>query len=324
MFSATGQDGKTDFFEQEGNAIILSAIGARCGKCFKASGQWTAIKNTIVIKNNEKILLNYLYEYINNENYWLRSGKTQPFITLTSAKSQKLPLPPLDIQQKIVDEIEEVEHNNIELKMQADKIYEEMQTVISNVYSKYKLEKLGKYTEPPQYGANVKAIDGNPGADYRYIRITDIDNNGNLLSDWKTAEQIEDKYILNEGDFLFARSGATAGKTFYYTKQKCEKAIFAGYLIRFKCKKELNSRFLDILCKSDIYKKWAENIRGGAAQPNINAQQFASYVIPVPTLAEQQKIISKIEELEKQINKAQTIIDNSKNKKQAILDKYLK
>ena len=69
VYSATGLDGKTDFFESEGDAIILSAIGARCGKCFYASGKWTAIKNTIVIRNEPNVLLKYLFEYINDEDY---------------------------------------------------------------------------------------------------------------------------------------------------------------------------------------------------------------------------------------------------------------
>lgn len=324
VFSASGKDGKTDFYEHDTNAVILSAIGARCGKCYKANGKWVAIKNTIIIQNNENILYEYLFEYINNENYWIKSGTAQPFITLTNAKLQKIPLPPLDNQQKIVDEIEEVEKEQTKLKSQISKINQNMQDILTSVYSKYGLEKLGKYTEVPQYGANVKAIEGNPNSDYRYIRITDIDSNGNLLSDWKTAEQIDKKYILDDGDFLFARSGATAGKTFYYTKEKCSKAIFAGYLIRFKCKKELIPRFLDVLCKSSIYIKWTETIRGGTAQPNINAQQFAAFQIPVPPLPEQQKIVVQIEDLEKQIAEAQAIIDNSKQQKQEILDKYLK
>ena len=62
-FSAAGNDGFLDFYEHDGEAVILSAIGARCGKCFYASGKWTAIKNTIVItsKNAPKINLLFLY-----------------------------------------------------------------------------------------------------------------------------------------------------------------------------------------------------------------------------------------------------------------------
>ena len=62
------------------------------------------------------------------------------------------------------------------------------------------------------YGANEIAIDGDPQTDVRYIRITDIDADGNLQNeDWKTAKRVDEKYTLDENDILFARSGATAG-----------------------------------------------------------------------------------------------------------------
>lgn len=310
------------------NVITVSASGANSGFVnFWDKPIWASDCSTIVSNNEKNVKIKYIYEimkYRQDDIFDLQKGNAQPHVYIDDLKKFKLPLPPLDIQQKIVDEIEKIENHCLDLSKQLDNINRKVQKILSDTYSNYDLKKLGKYTEIPQYGANIKAIDGNPESDYRYIRITDIDDCGNLLNDWKTAEKVEDKYILQDGDFLFARSGATAGKTFYYTKDKCEKAIFAGYLIRFKCKKELNSRFLDILCKSDIYKKWAENIRGGAAQPNINAQQFSSYEIPVPPIKEQEKIVSQIEELEKQIAEAQSIIDNSKQQKQAILDKYLK
>ena len=282
---------------------------------------------TVQVKDNKTLLQKYVdnYLYINqNYIYLCGRGVGQKNIDIEAFNAIKYPRPPLNIQQKIVDEIEDVEKEQTKLKSQISKLNQNMQDILTSVYSKYRLGKLGKYTEVPQYGANVKAIEGNPNFDYRYIRITDIDSNGNLLSDWKTAEQIDKKYILDDGDFLFARSGATAGKTFYYTKEKCPKAIFAGYLIRFKCKKKLIPRFLDVLCKSSIYIKWAETIRGGTAQPNINAQQFAAFQIPVPPLAVQQKIVAQIEDWEKQIAEAQAIIDNSRQQKQEILDKYLK
>lgn len=282
----------------------------------------------IIRVDNKFVNSKFLYSVLNDSQIRqnIKNLATGNNINNLSAdfKNLYVPLPPLNIQQKIVGEIEDVEKEQTKLKSQISKINQNMQDILMSVYSKYGLEKLGKYTEVPQYGANVKAIEGNPNFDYRYIRITDIDSNGNLLSDWKTAEQIDKKYILDDGDFLFARSGATAGKTFYYTKEKCPKAIFAGYLIRFKCKKELIPRFLDVLCKSSVYIKWTETIRGGTAQPNINAQQFAAFQIPVPSFSEQQKIVAQIEELEKQIAEAQSIIYNLKAQKQAILDKYLK
>lgn len=88
------------------------------------------------------------------------------------------------------------------------------------IETKWDLVKLGTVCKEPQYGANESAIDGNPQTDYRYIRITDIDENGQLLSEFKTTKTVEEKFILEEGDFLFARSGNTVGKTFLYRKER--------------------------------------------------------------------------------------------------------
>lgn len=328
VYGGGGETFRTNSFNRSSQFVISRfGMSSKCVRFVDGDFYLNDSGLTISSKFEENVLSKYLnlYLYLNQELvYSCGRGVAQKNIDMNAFNAIPIPLPPLEIQQKIVDEIETIEKNNKELTQNVRNINQKIQKIIANVYSNYTLQKLAKYTENPQYGANVKAINGNPNTDYRYIRITDIDDNGKLLSDWKTAEKIEQKYVLQDGDFLFARSGATAGKTFYYTKETCPKAIFAGYLIRFKCKAELKPKFLNILCKSDIYKKWAENIRGGAAQPNINAQQFSNYEIPVPPVEDQQKIVSQIEELEKQIAQAQAIIDNSKQQKQEILDKYLK
>ena len=328
VYGGGGETFRTNSFNRSSQFVISRfGMSSKCVRFVDGDFYLNDSGLTISSKFEENVLSKYLnlYLYLNQELvYSCGRGVAQKNIDMNAFNAIPIPLPPLEIQQKIVDEIKTIEKNNKELTQNVRNINQKIQKIIANVYSNYTLQKLAKYTENPQYGANVKAINGNPNTDYRYIRITDIDDNGKLLSDWKTAEKIEQKYVLQDGDFLFARSGATAGKTFYYTKETCPKAIFAGYLIRFKCKAELKPKFLNILCKSDIYKKWAENIRGGAAQPNINAQQFSNYEIPVPPVKDQQKIVSQIEELEKQIAQAQAIIDNSKQQKQEILDKYLK
>lgn len=92
-FSAAGPDGYLPHFEFDTTGIVLSAIGADCGKCFKANGKWTAIKNTITlipIEKNED-LVDVVFEIINDKRYWNSSGGAQPFISQTDARISKLP-----------------------------------------------------------------------------------------------------------------------------------------------------------------------------------------------------------------------------------------
>ena len=109
-YSASGQDVYTNTYEHEGKAIILSAVGARCGKAFKADGKWSAIANTHIIIPNEDVLnFEYAYYILNNENWWIRGGNTaQPFVSVKQSLEQEIKLPPIEEQQRIVDLLDKV------------------------------------------------------------------------------------------------------------------------------------------------------------------------------------------------------------------------
>ena len=150
-----------------------------------------------------------------------------------------------------------------------------------------------------QYGANESALDYNIG-DIRYIRITDIDENGNLkVSDKKTAEKIDSSYLLNYNDVLFARSGSV-GRC-YIHKDTSEPAIFAGYLIRYELDIEkIIPDYLFYYCNSSIYHFWVETIQRPAVQANINSQEFRKLPIPIPPLQKQQEIVDHISSIRQQ------------------------
>jgi hypothetical protein len=106
-FSATGQDVWRDAFDREGDAIIISAVGARCGKCFLARGRWSAIANTHVVwPDPEKADIKFLWYLLNDEQFWIRSGSAQPFVAVRKTFEKEIPLPPLPEQRRIVAEIE--------------------------------------------------------------------------------------------------------------------------------------------------------------------------------------------------------------------------
>ena len=101
-------------------------------------------------------------------------------------------------------------------------------------------------SEPPEYGAGEAGIDGTDIAKPRYIRITDIDEDGELRSGLgATAETIESKYLLQDGDLLFARSGATVGKCYLHNAMRTpEPCIYAGYMIRFRFNEKVLPKYV--------------------------------------------------------------------------------
>ena len=106
-FSATGQDVWVDQNEREGSAIIISAVGARCGKCFRADRKWSAIANTHVVWPYEEVVeRDFLWFKVNDENFWIRGGSAQPFVKTRESFEKQLLLPPLQEQRRIVERIE--------------------------------------------------------------------------------------------------------------------------------------------------------------------------------------------------------------------------
>lgn len=165
---------------------------------------------------------------------------------------------------------------------------------LSYAYPTYPLKEL--LSENPQYGANERAVDKKSVHDVRYIRITDIDEFGELRGEeGKTAEKIEEKYLLKDNDVLFARSGATAGKTFIF-KESYGTAIFAGYLIRFRLDSlKISPQYLFYFTQLTPYLLWVKSIQRPSAQPNINSQEFKSLEIPLPPMDVQADIVALME-----------------------------
>jgi restriction endonuclease S subunit len=148
----------------------------------------------------------------------------------------------------------------------------------------------------PDYGSGERAIPIQTATDVKYIRITDFDNDGIVPgNEFATVENIENRYRLDDGDVLFARSGATAGKTFIYSSH-IGPSIFAGYCIRFRFnRKEALPQFIYFYTKTDRYQAWVRSIQRPSGQPNINKEEFKSFTVPLPALPVQRSLVSEME-----------------------------
>jgi restriction endonuclease S subunit len=150
----------------------------------------------------------------------------------------------------------------------------------------------------PQYGAGEKGLDEFTGI--RYIRITDINEDGTLNEEIISAAKSEDKYKLKENDFLIARSGNTVGKTYLY-KNSDGPAIYAGYLVRYELdNKKVIPEYMLFYTKSFLFKSWIESAQRISGQPNINGQEYLLASVIVPSIEIQQRIVEKATKLRDQ------------------------
>ncbi len=151
-----------------------------------------------------------------------------------------------------------------------------------------------------EYGSGSASVqyDGHT----RYIRITDIDDEGHLNDDVVSPKEINEKYLLKDGDILFARTGATVGKTYRYSKT-AGNCIYAGYLIRFVPNPDIvYPDYIWYFTKSPQYREFIRNSMKVVAQPNINAKQYGDLEIEVPIKPSQEIIIKRLGEIRKIID----------------------
>ncbi|MBK9537487.1 MAG: restriction endonuclease subunit S [Flavobacteriales bacterium] len=159
-----------------------------------------------------------------------------------------------------------------------------------------------------EYGGGFSAVDHFDGAP-RYIRITDITDNGDLTTDVKAPSGRPDEwaqYELAHGDLLFARSGATVGKALLFD-QAMGPSVYAGYLIRFRVDpKVADPKYVHYYTKTPAYWQWVLSKQRVVAQPNINAQQYGYELdIPLPPIPTQRRIAAVLD-------KAQALVANDR------------
>lgn len=108
-YSASGADIWSDRFEYEAEGVVVSAVGARCGKSFLAKGKWVAVANThVVLPFEDAIDSKFLWYGINDEDFWVKSGTAQPFVVVSKSFDRLFAIPPRDEQIRIITKLEEL------------------------------------------------------------------------------------------------------------------------------------------------------------------------------------------------------------------------
>ena len=250
-------------------------------------------------------------------------GVTIKHLVKSSLLSIPIPVPPLQVQKQICSLLDKLSRVIEAKKEQLKELDNLAQAIFYDMFGDPATNDKGWETstidnistEKLSYGSGASAVEYDGRT--RYIRITDINEIGDLNKDIKSPSEIDDKYLLKEGDLLFARSGATVGKT-YCHNEKNGRCIYAGYLIKMRPNTlKVLPKYVFYYTKTDYYKAFVMNAQNSVAQPNINAKQYGALMITVPPLPLQQAFAEKVEAIERQkelinqsIREVQTLFDS--------------
>jgi len=266
-------------------------------------------------------------------------GSSYPAVTDKNVLNEDIALPPLPEQKKIASVLSAVqqakektegaiaalrvlkkslmkhlftygpvpvdEAENVELK----------ETEIGEIPAEWELSTLGSEGEF-KYGYTTSATDKKTGT--KFLRITDIRDDGRV--NWNSVPFAEvdgnniNKYILGQGDILFARIGATTGKTCIISNDRPE-AVFASYLIRLRVGSRLDSQYTFYYTGTERYWKMVEAGKEGKLKKGLNSHQLKGFSVPVPSTAEQTDIA-------KMLSAVDTKLDTLENEKLALDDLF--
>ena len=262
-------------------------------------------------------------------------GKTKLKVVHTNIPSLKeisIPVPPLSEQKEIVEYLDSSFAKIDKLRENAAKNIEEAKALFQSALKDalepkegWEEKTLGEMVKDVKYGTSKPACAD--GA-YTYLRMNNITSDGHLdLNDTKTISLDDkelEKCIVRKGDILFNRTNSYehVGKTCVFTEET--PMVIAGYIIRIRLKECLNPYYMNYFFNMKDTKAKRRKISVGAVhQSNINAKAVQTVVIPLPSLSEQQSIVSFLDSLNEKVNTLQQnysrICDECDALKQAIL-----
>lgn len=339
-YSAEGQNGKVNIAEFEGPAVIVSSIGAKCGKCFYAGGKFTTLANVqVIFPDSKELNPYYLWNLVNDERFWPRYATAQPFIRPSEIKKSWIVVPSDPDEQAAMarvlgaaDNALECTHAAISRARELDSalIHQLLRRGLRNetpqksaaglIPTSWKCEPLGQHIhEGPTNGVY------RPESDYAahgtpIVRIDSFADgqihNVSELRRVKVEKVVEVRYALSKDDVLINRVNSLShiGKAAIVPALD-EPTIFESNMMRLRTGGKLLPEFLIIILRSDVARKhWLARAKPAVNQASVNQRDVRELPIPIPETDEQKEIVrivsastAHIERLEAVANARQTL-----------------
>ena len=334
-YSATGADGFLPYFDYDQDGIVVSAIGANCGKIWRAHGKWSCIKNTMrIIIKDAPVSLDYLYYFLSDPKVFPKRGSGQPFISKEDARDIEIAYPPIDEQHKIVELLEDhlsrLDAALADVKQAKLKAAQFRRSLlqagltgffnnrprdeVSGLPKNWRIKTLADVADWTSGGTPSSKDSTLYGGNIPWIVIGDL-TEGVVLETEKTISKkgldSSSAKKLPVGTVMVAMYGASIGRTGVMGKEMTTNQAIACGIPK---NEEILGKYLLYFLQSQKNEFIAAG--KGGAQPNISQGVVKSWKIPLPPIDEQLEIINEIDsQLERlaQANSATDILSKESN-----------
>lgn len=285
--------------------VALAGQGRTRGMAAILETQTTCNQSLAAVLPNDTYDSNFLYYNLSSRYEEIRSlsgGEGRSGLNLNLIKGIQIFLPPLDSQSRIARIIKTVDDAIDITQKVIDKTEKLKKSLLQKIFAEnsYPTIKLAETDSNIQYGYTASAMTENTGV--KMLRITDVQNG---LVNWDSVPYCEcspesfDKYKLQQGDIVFARTGATTGKSYRVIDD--QDSVFASYLIRVRAGSKLDSAYLSYFFQSPTYWKQITSGIEGGAQGGFNSTKLGQLNVPLPALPKQIRIASLLTDIDRKL-----------------------
>lgn len=322
---------KKQYLLTENDIVIARSGSVGRAAIYKSSEEMIFASYLIRLKPDiSKILPKYLFAFTKTQMYWTQVeigsvAVAQPNLNAEKIKEFRIPLPPKDIQEKIVAEIEVLEAKEAKAKYEIER-NKNLITIILNslIFDAQSLGSIATFKNGLNYSRSSL------GEVIKIVGVKDFQNNFspdvNLLEEIQIDGNLSDDYNLEPKDILVVRSNGSANLVgrFLFIDKLATKTSFSGFTIRIRPVNEsVDQKYLCHYLKTDFVRNRLMNESGGSNIKSLNQTLLSSIKIPLPPISEQQKIVSQITKIENKIADLEDEIAKIPQEKEAVLKKYL-
>jgi type I restriction enzyme, S subunit len=301
-YGAGGLNGYLPSAEFDREAVILSSVGARCGKCFFAKEKWSSLANTqVILPDESRVDPLFLWYQLNDEKRWPRAGVAQPFIKPSDVKRHLIVLPPLNEQKRIAAILGQADDLRRKRKQALDRLNQVGQSVFIEMFgdpTASQITSLAEVLTSSSNGVNIEQDSSGVG-----IPVTRIETIWNGTIDaarvrWTDVDAPSvQRFILKEGDILFSHinSPEHIGKTALYLGTP--KPLLHGInLLRLQPDHtKISPIWLLYLLKSRSVRAYFKNrCKKAVNQASLNHSDLAALRFVVPDILEQKAFAARV------------------------------